>query len=180
MATPLLRNNSRAAIALAVIASMPLYGGLCLVWCAGPHASLIITGLAWLLIISGAILTVYHLLWLKTPRLAHTADELLVYARGLRPIRVPIDLVECFFLGHAPSLVVTAAGESVESRTVVVRLAERAREWHRRKVRRALGHWCDGYIVLRGTWCEPLDGDLLNRMNDELVHLQRRRKAESR
>jgi hypothetical protein len=162
------------------MATVPLIAGLCLTWWTGRHAPLIITGLAWLLIVLGTILTAYQLLWLKTPRLAHTTDQLLVYVRGLRPIRVPIDLVECFFLGQAPSLIVTPEGKSVENRTVVVRLAERAREWHRRKIRRALGQWCDGYITLRGTWCEPLDGELLNRMNAKLAKLQRFRKAEPR
>ena len=180
MATPLLRNNTRAAAVLAGMASLPLIAGLCLLWWTGRQAPLIIAALAWLLIVVGTILTIYQLLWLKTPRLAHTTDQLLIYVRGLRPIQVPIDLVECFFLGQAPSLIVTAEGKSVENRAVVVRLAERAQEWHRRKIRRALGHWCDGYITLRGTWCEPLDGELLNRMNAELVKLQRQRKAKSR
>lgn len=178
MATPLLRNNTRAAAVLTGLACLPLGAGLGLIWWTGQRASPIITAFAWLLMILGTILTAYQLLWWKTPRLAHTTAHLLVYARGLRPIRVPIDLVECFFLGQAPSLIVTREGKSVENRTVVVRLAERAREWHRRKIHRTLGTWCDGYIILRGVWCEPLDGELLNRMNAELVNLQRRKKAE--
>jgi hypothetical protein len=57
-----------------------------------------------------------------------------------------------------------------------VRLAERARQWHHRPVRRALGRWCDGYIVIRGIWCEPISAELVHRMNAKLIETKRRKK----
>jgi hypothetical protein len=176
MATSLLKNNSRAAAALVAAACLPIILGLLLVWWAQPRQGAIITVLAWSSVAAGLILTCRQLLWLRTPRLACTPDELLVFLRGRQPIRVPIDLVECFFLGQAASRIVTPAGPSLETRTVVVRLAERARRWHQRPVRRVLGRWCDGYIVIRGMWCEPISPELVNRMNAKLTEIKRHKK----
>jgi hypothetical protein len=50
-----------------------------------------------------------------------------------------------------------------------IRLAERATEWAQRDVKPALGAWCGGYITIHGTWCEPLDIDLVNQLNKRLA-----------
>ena len=67
------------------------------------------------------------LLWraIHTPRLAYEDEHLLVYLRSGAPIRVPIEVVEVFFLGQASAEV---AEEEREASTVVVRLAERAKD----------------------------------------------------
>jgi len=116
-------------------------------------------------------------LWrlLRQPRLAYEDGFLLVYLAGsFVAERVPIDAVECFFLGQAPSLLPQPT-ETPPARTqaIVIRLAESAREWHHRQVRRELGQWCDGYITVRGTWSEPIHPDLVKQLNAQLVEAHR-------
>ncbi len=60
-----------------------------------------------------------------------------------------------------------------ETSTVVVRIAERALDWHQRPVKTMLGQWCGGYITVRGTWCEPITAELIQRLNHRLVDVQR-------
>jgi hypothetical protein len=118
------------------------------------------------------------------PRLAYKDGCLLVYLGSAQPHCVPIELVECFFLGQGPSLLPapTLAGESEspDSATVVVRLAESAEDWKHVEVRPTLGQWCDGYITIRGTWCEPINADRMKQLNHRLVetHRQRRKSRE--
>ena len=49
-----------------------------------------------------------------------------------------------------------------------------------RDVKPALGHWCDAYITIYGTWCEPLTTEVFSRMNKRLaeVHREVRRNQE--
>jgi hypothetical protein len=90
---------------------------------------------------------------------------------------VPIDAVEVFFLGQGASELPNLRGREPETQNVVVRLAESATEWKHRDVRPALGQWCEGYITLRGSWCEPITRDVMQRLNRRLAELQRERKT---
>jgi hypothetical protein len=109
---------------------------------------------------------------------------LAVFLAGARPIRVPVDIVECFFLGQGPSLLpVPSLGEgqsAPETATLIVRLAEAAGEWKHRDVRLRCGLWCESYITIRGTCCEKLDGQLVARLNQRLVEVQRQARARPR
>lgn len=113
---------------------------------------------------------------LRLPRLGYEDGWLLVYLRGSHPIRVPVDVVEVFFRGQASALM-NRGGQS-ETSTIVVRLAESASQWHQRDVDRMLGEWCDGYIIIRGTWCQPIDARLLETLNRRLVEVHRQRRQE--
>lgn len=121
---------------------------------------------------------------LATPRLAYRDGELLVSLGTPQPIRVPIDVVECFFLGQGPTMLPSSAfrsrgenGEASdpETSTIIVRLAESAEQWKHQEVRPEFGHWCDGYITIRGTWCERIHGELLQKLNRQLVEFHRQR-----
>lgn len=137
----------------------------------------------WLVFGSWLLLFV-SLLWLARqlwqglqPRLAYSNGKLLVYLHGGEPIAVPIDIVECFFLGQGASLLPRALegprGEAGEAATIVVRLAEAAVEWSHREVLPTLGHWCEGYITIRGTWCEPINRELVAGLNQKLIAAHR-------
>jgi hypothetical protein len=134
------------------------------------------SGIAILLIGSSVLLIsslAYHL---HQPRLACAEGELLVYLMGGNPIRVPVDVVECFFLGqtgldHGP--------QGVDVHNVVVRLAERAEQWHHRDVKKNLGTWCGGYITVKGAWCEPITVDLMRELNRRLAEQHRATKDAS-
>jgi hypothetical protein len=101
----------------------------------------------------------------RQPRLAYSDGRLLVYLRRLGPLAVPIDLVEAFLLGQGPSWLAGKKHGRTETTTLVIRLADRAVDWSHRDVDPVLGSWCDGYITIRGTWCEPLTLELVNRLN---------------
>jgi hypothetical protein len=115
---------------------------------------------------------------MRQPRLAYEEGHLLVFLQGTRPIRVPIEIVECFLLGQAPTLLPGKKHEHSETASVVIRLNETAVDWIHRDVKPALGKWCEGYITIRGTWCEPLSVPLINRLNAQLAEAsQARRQA---
>jgi hypothetical protein len=119
-------------------------------------------------------------LWrlIRQPRVAYQSGEVLVYGGLAEPLRVPVDIIECFFVGQAGGMIPDAQGKEAEVRTVIVRLAEAATEWHHRDVKAAFAHWGEGYVTIRGTWCEPITPDLLKRLNGRLAAIQRERKAQ--
>ena len=55
----------------------------------------------------------------------------------------------------------------------MIRIADSATEWRQQEVKPQLGKWCEGYITIRGTWCEPLSIDLINRLNERLAEVNR-------
>lgn len=104
--------------------------------------------------------------WLK-PRIAYRDGKVLFYLRARAPIGVPVEVVEAFFIGQGPAMLPGTAEQS-ETVNLVARLSQRAPEWAQQDVKRALGHWCEGYVTIRGTWCEPLTGDVIRRLNRRL------------
>jgi hypothetical protein len=116
---------------------------------------------------------------LSRPRLGYEAGELLVFLEPTRATRVPIEIVEVFFLGQGPSARPRLKGREPETQNVVVRLAESAVEWKHRDVRPAFGQWCEGYITIRGSWCEPITPGVMRRLNGRLAEVKRERQAVS-
>ena len=117
---------------------------------------------------------------MRVPRLAYEQGYLLVYGDYLIPHRVPIDVVEFFFMGQGPSKMPwTDDDDGPETSNLVVRLAEAEKDWHQKSCRPQIGHWCDGYITLRGTWCEPLHRELIGNLNRLLVAAHREVREET-
>jgi hypothetical protein len=116
------------------------------------------------------------LLLARQPRVAFANGHVLFYVRLGRPTPVPVDVVECFLLGQGPALLPGNQYARTATTTVVVRLRERAEAWASGEFHPLLAAWCDGYITLRGTWCEPLNVDVVNRMN-RLLHEAAQREA---
>jgi hypothetical protein len=112
------------------------------------------------------------------PRIAYESGDLLVFLDFGKTVRVPIDIVEVFFLGQGPSELPKLNGREPETQNVIVRLAESATEWKHRDMKPAIGMWCEGYITLRGSWCEPINEETLRRLNHRLIEIQRERKAQ--
>jgi hypothetical protein len=116
--------------------------------------------------------TIAFLLWqLRRPRVAYTGGHVLFYLRAGRPIAVPVAHVEAFFLGQGPTRFPGNLGKQ-EAVNLVARLARRASEWTHQEVKPSLGSWCDGYVTIRGTWCEPLGTDVVRRLNRRLKEVQ--------
>ncbi|MBX3413148.1 MAG: hypothetical protein KF708_10710 [Pirellulales bacterium] len=125
-----------------------------------------------LLVVFGTISTSLLLVEISRPRLAYRDGHLLVRLRNGPPVRVPIEIVECFLLGQGPSML-TGHYDPRDTSTIVVRLDERAEDWAQVEVKPALGSWCGGHITIRGTWCEPLNVDFVRRLNARLAEVQR-------
>jgi len=173
-----LRNNRRALLVGMILPGLWLAIGLAAL------ATSLASGQAWWVTAMAAIVSLLPMwllaglvLALSRPRLAYEEGELLVYVDAYRPTRVPIEIVEVFFLGQGPSELPKLAGREPETQNVVVRLAESAADWKRREVRPALGQWCEGYITLRGAWCEPITREVMQRLNRRLAEVHRERKT---
>ena len=146
----------------------------------------------WVLVVPVVLVAV--LIWIRVvllimhvcqPRVAYQQGDLLLFLRHRRPIHVPVSVVECFFLGQTDTMLAPTSREEsgeelVKTRSIVVRLAEAATDWHQRDVRPELGRWCDGYITIRGTWCEPMGPVLVKKMNSQLAAIHRQQKQEKK
>jgi hypothetical protein len=88
------------------------------------------------------------------------------------PIEVPVHVVEAFFLGQGPAHLPGDMKRREETVNLVARLSQRETDWAQREVKPALGSWCDGYITIRGTWCEPLNVDVIRRLNCRLKEVK--------
>ncbi|MEQ8787270.1 MAG: hypothetical protein RIC55_13275 [Pirellulaceae bacterium] len=171
-----LRTNSRVASLGFLVPGLLIMAGVLLILLAPGSAGFSVwqaAGVA--LLAAAALMAVAVVYMLRLPRLAYRDGELLVYLRGFRPEAVPIEKVEVFFLGQTESMMPGKGGVSAKTSAVVVRLAEKATAWHARDVSTALGKWQDGYITIRGTWCEPISPDVLKQLNDRLIAAHRRR-----
>jgi hypothetical protein len=124
-----------------------------------------------LMLVGGALLIAALAIQLRRPRLAYRDGKLLVWLRGNAPIQVPIEHVEGFLLGQAPSLLPGKRHKHVDAASLVIRIADSATEWRHRDVKPQFGSWCEGYVTIRGTWCEPLDLPLVNRLNERLAEV---------
>jgi hypothetical protein len=123
-------------------------------------------------VVSAALIAA--LAWqLRKPRLAYRDGQILLWLRSGQPIQIPVEFVECFLLGQAPSMLPASHRQNSETSALVLRVADRASEWHRQEVKPQLGKWCEGYVTIRGTWCEPLSIPLVNRLNARLAEVQR-------
>jgi hypothetical protein len=109
------------------------------------------------------------------PRLARHGDMLRVRLAPLAAHDVPLEFVECFFLG-SHVLPDPHGRDDVPTQrvgTLVMRVAERATAWHTRPTFAPWGAWADGAVVFDGRWCEPLSGDLARRLSTRLVEAKR-------
>jgi hypothetical protein len=114
---------------------------------------------------------------LRQPRLAYADGHVAVFLRRGQPIRVPVHVIECFLLGQAPSQL-PSRGRRLKTRTVLIRLCPQAAEWVRGDVDPRLGQWRDSFFVVHGAWCEPLNVEVVQRLNAKLGQAQRARRAE--
>jgi hypothetical protein len=176
-----LRTNRRALTTMMVPPAILLAGCIAgLIWSLTTQQSWFISSILGLFLLM--------LLWLFTgltsamfqPRVAYQNGELLVYLEFGKATRVPIDIVEVFFLGQGPSELPKLQGREPETQNVIIRLAEAATEWKHKGVQPTIGLWCEGYITIRGSWCEPITPEIMRRLNHRLAEIQRERKAARR
>jgi hypothetical protein len=140
----------------------------------GFRTLLMVVGVALLALAGLSLITVWQLL--LQPRVGYQHGKIQIYLEGTQPVEIPVEIVECFFRGQAEGMLRDANGRDAEVSTVIIRLAEAAKEWHHRDVKPDLGMWCEGYITIRGTWCEPITPELMKRLNQRLIEEHRQHK----
>jgi hypothetical protein len=128
--------------------------------------------LGWALIGGGLLLVAGLVRQFARPRIAYRDGQVLFNLRAGAPIAVPREVVEAFFLGQGPAYLPRLHGADAETVNLVARLSQKAPEWMQVAVKPALGHWCEGYVTIRGTWCEPLTGEVIRRLNARLRELR--------
>lgn len=110
---------------------------------------------------------------LTQPRIAYRDGHVQFYLKTGRPIEVPVGVVEAFFQGEDFAHLPGEATHKAKSVNLIARLSQRETDWHRRDVKAALGRWEEGYVTVRGTWCEPINGDVIRRLNRRLSEIMR-------
>ena len=109
------------------------------------------------------------------PRLSRQGDMLRVRLAPLAAHEVPLEFVECFFIG-SHVLPDPEGRDDVPTQrvgTLVMRVAERATAWQARPTFAPWGSWSDGAVVFDGRWCEPLSVELARGLSARLVEAKR-------
>jgi hypothetical protein len=133
-----------------------------------------IASLGGMMAIVGVAVVAGLLLELQRPRIGYHEGTVFFFLRNGPPIATPLEVVEAFFLGQGPAHLPGSASAGAETVNLIARLAEKATEWQKVDVKPVLGHWCDGYVTIRGTHCELLGEDLVRKLNHKLVAAKRR------
>lgn len=105
---------------------------------------------------------------LASPRIAYRQGHVLFYLKSARPFEVPVKTVEAFFQGQGPAHLPSDKQYQTKSVNLVARLSQKFPDWQHREVKPALGSWDEGYVTIRGTWCEPITLEVIRRLNRRL------------
>lgn len=109
-------------------------------------------------------------LWFS-PRIYYDRTHLVLRFPDSQVFRIPLEAVECFFMGIAKYE--RTGGAPRESAAVVVRLADRALEWKQRDLPADYGTWSDGYVLIDGTWCESITETKVLELNRWLLEAKK-------
>jgi len=109
---------------------------------------------------------------LARPRVAYRDGQVLFNLRSGSPIAVPVHIVEAFFLGQGPANLPGSSQGTEKTVNLVARLSQRQIDWAQREVKPAFANWADGYVTIRGAWCEPLTQEVVRRINRRLKEVK--------
>ena len=167
------RRPTYVALTLGVCAVLAGGVGFALAWRGGSTVGTVISG-----VLLGMAMCWCAVCWgiLSRARVSYRDEHLFVHDGSQAPIAIPIDVVEAFFLGSGPAISDESSDTGPRSANVVIRIAEAAKKWHEGKLSPVIGKWSEGYIVLRGTWCEPIGHERLNQINHRLAEVHRKRR----
>jgi hypothetical protein len=130
------------------------------------------------LFLVGAIFSLGSAAYLmRTPRIAYSHGNVIVTLQPRSPEIIPLESVECFFLGREP---VEIGSRPSRVSNIVVRLAERNQELQSRTLKTRFGGYRDGYLIVDGAWCEPITPELMKRINARLSEVRREHEAQLR
>lgn len=145
----------------------PLIAAVLGVWAVAAAESSWVRGAAALAIGASCFVLALLVMQMRRPRIAYDGGQVLFNLRSGVPIAVPVELVEAFFLGQGP-VMLPGAAQGGATVNLVARISQRDPSYEKRDVKPALGAWCESYVTMRGTWCEPLNGELIRRLNHRL------------
>ena len=171
-----LRGNMRPAALMAAVFALVCGGLLASLRLADTPPTPLMVGLVRAFCVLAATVMATFLVAASRARLERAGDVLRVRLALFRTQDVPLDVVECFFLGSRPLEQPGTVPDDLPTHrvgTLVVRLAERAKEWHERPTMSEWGTWKEGAIVCDGRWCEPLSADLVRSLTQRLVDAKR-------
>jgi len=171
-----LRSNMRPAVVTAAVFAVACGGLLASLRLADSPPSALMVGLVRAFCGLAATVMATVLLAASRPRLVRVGDVLRVRLALFRTEEVPLDVVECFFLGSLPLEQPGTVPDDMPTHrvgTLVVRLAERGVQWHERPTIAEWGTWKEGSIVCDGRWCEPLSADFVRSLTRRLVDAKR-------
>jgi hypothetical protein len=171
-----LRANRRVLLLGMILPAVLVAIGLMPVLGMGERAENWLRIIGWIAIGAGLILFTVIAAQLRVPRLAYADGKLLAYLRTGQPFRVPIEFVECFFLGTGAGQIASPSGSELPIRNLVIRIAEKAADFQARQFKPVLGRWAEGYITIFGAWCEPLTLEVVQRLNADLSRVQKAQK----
>jgi hypothetical protein len=117
------------------------------------------------------------LMQMRVPRVAYQNGEVFFNLRSGPPIAVPVELVEAFFIGQGPLMIPGSQSRADATVNLVARISQRDPSYAEREVKPALGRWSESYVTIRGTWCEPLNGELVRRLNHRLREVTEERES---
>ena len=137
----------------------------------------VLAGIALAVAALSVVLIAILVKYLTSPRVAYADGNVLFYLRAGAPIAVPVHVVEAFFLGQGPAHLPLVSNEGQVAVNLVARLSQKEPQWAQIEVKPALGRWCEGYVSIRGSWCEPLTGDVIRRLNRRLGEVYREHQA---
>jgi len=166
-----LHPNRRAILFGCVPPLVIAAGGVWLLWGPISEGARMWHAVGAVALVIGGVVTALLLYQMWRPRIAFQKGHVLFYLRRGRPIAVPVDVVESFFVGQSPAHL-PGPMKGSQSVNLIARLAQRRTEWAQQPVKPALGQWTDGHVTIRGTWCEPLDTELIRRINRRLKEVQ--------
>ena len=129
----------------------------------------------WAIVVLPAVVGATFLAVAGLPRLRLDRGRVVVRLAPLRGHDVPLEFVECFFLGSRlePPRVTDGTVGGKRVRTLVMRVAERAGTHAARATFAPWGRWEDGSVTFDGRWCEPLSVDLARSLNRALAAAKR-------
>lgn len=161
--------SNRRVLALAMVAPAALAAvGVGIT--AAADASLT-RGLGIAMIAAGSLLVLLVVSQMLRPRVAYRDGHVLFYMRPGAPIAVPVAAVEAFFLGQGPARLPGEGEQPLKATNLVARISQKHPEWEHVAVKPALGRWCESYVTMNGPWCEPLNGDVIRKLNHRLREL---------
>ena len=166
-----LKGNLRPVVGLALTTIVAAFvcSAVVIVWDASPLVGWLLAGL--LAGTASIVVTLAAIAW--RPRLSYRQGMLRVRLSPLVLHEVPLESVECFFLGS--SAVDSGRKTAVTRRvgTLVMRIADRSIAWQERPTFTPWGQWKEGAVVFDGRWCEPLSIGVARGLSAKLVDAKR-------